>query len=149
MGPVFVMESSVAASQLFELVGLVLERNTSHSANWGCSCTEWHDGGQDHPPPPQTPLHHANTRSGWLFSRVHVHCGVAQCYVHCRVPERVMKWRRLLVRHSAPPPLTKAAVLGLVCWILWPETAGRRGAAAIKTPRKSAEATSPMGRAGL
>lgn len=42
MGPVFVMERSVAASQGFELAGLVLERNTSHSANWGCSCSEWH-----------------------------------------------------------------------------------------------------------
>lgn len=45
MGPVFVMERSVAASQGFELAGLVLERNTSHSANWGCSCSEWHGGG--------------------------------------------------------------------------------------------------------
>lgn len=44
MGPVFVMERSVAASQGFELAGLVLERNTSHSANWGCSCSEWHGG---------------------------------------------------------------------------------------------------------
>lgn len=148
------MERSVAASQLFELAGLVLERNTSHSANWGCSCTEWHDGGEDPPPPPPlshppTPLHHTNTRPGWLFLRVHVHCGAAPCDVHCRVPQRVMKWRRLLVRHSAPPPLTKAAVLGLVCRILWPEAAGRRGAATIKTPPKSAEATSLMGRAGL
>lgn len=42
MGPVFVMERSVAASQGFELAGLVLERNTSQSANWGCSCSEWH-----------------------------------------------------------------------------------------------------------
>lgn len=42
MGPVFVMERSVAASQGFELAGLVLERNTSHSANWGCPCREWH-----------------------------------------------------------------------------------------------------------
>lgn len=45
MGPVFVMERSVAASQGFELAGLVLERNTSRSANWGCSCSEWHGGG--------------------------------------------------------------------------------------------------------
>lgn len=42
MGPVFVIERSVAASQGFELAGLVLERNTSQSANWGCPCREWH-----------------------------------------------------------------------------------------------------------
>lgn len=35
MGPVCVMERSVAAGQGFELAGLVLERNTLHSANWG------------------------------------------------------------------------------------------------------------------
>lgn len=44
MDPVFVMERSVAASQGFELAGLVLERNTSHFANWGCPCREWHGG---------------------------------------------------------------------------------------------------------
>lgn len=35
MGPVFVMERSVAASQGFELGGHVLESNTSHSCQLG------------------------------------------------------------------------------------------------------------------
>lgn len=48
----------------------------------------------------------------------------------------------------APPPLcrlTKAAALRLVCRILEPEAAGRRGAAAIKMPRKRRRGDIPDG----
>lgn len=100
------MERSVAASQGFELAGLVLERNTSHSANWGCSCREWRGG---------RPLFFFHLLI-LVCVCVLVLCGTTVCMCS-HVFKREWLRRVLWSTPLSPPPLwrlTKKALLRLV-----------------------------------